>query len=69
VKKTWLFNWIGGGYNTVSAETRDEALRLARKKGAPSSTFKGLTVDESTLHVATPAEISKWDRWGASMFN
>lgn len=68
-RPTWLFNWVGGGYNTVQANTREEALQLARAKGAPSGTFNGLTVDERTLHIATDAEIAKWDRWGASMFN
>lgn len=68
-RPTWLFNWVGGGYNTVQADTREEALRLAKAKGAPSGTFNGLTVDERTLHVATDAEIARWDAWGASMFN
>jgi len=32
---TWFFNWFGGGYNTVRAYTRTEALKKAIKLGAP----------------------------------
>lgn len=63
--KTWLFNWIGGGYNTVRASTREEALRKA-KELAPRTK---LVVDEETLHVATDAEVRAWDKRYAGMFD
>lgn len=32
MKKTlWFFNWIGGGYNTVMAVTREEAIEAIGK--------------------------------------
>lgn len=69
MKKTWLFNWTNGGYNTVQAETREEALVLAKKIGEPGVVFRGLTVDESSLHIAAPGEVAKIDKYYAGMFD
>lgn len=66
-KQQWIWEWAGGGYNTVMASSKEEALKLAKEKGAPSGTFKGLTVREETLHVAKPGEVEKWARWARSM--
>lgn len=41
----WFFNWKGGGYNSVIAATRDEALRLAQARAGGTT----LKVDEATL--------------------
>lgn len=56
---TWFFNWVGGGYNSVRARTKQEALEKARKLGAPreyrpGQMTVGLVPDERTL-VRDPA--------------
>ena len=33
--KRWVFDWVGGGYNTVFAPTKAAALRKAREMGKP----------------------------------
>lgn len=44
-EKHWMFNWVGGGYNTVFAKTKAEALRKARAMGKPNvSRGGGMTV-------------------------
>jgi len=68
-ERTWLFHWVEGGYNTVRAKTREEALKLAKKKGEPAGVFKGLTVNEKTLHVATDKEVREVDKRFAGMFD
>lgn len=67
--KTWLFHWVEGGYNTVIAETRKEALEKARTLGKPGEVFKGLTVSEKGLHVARPGEVEALNRYYAGMFD
>lgn len=69
MKQTWVWNWVGGGYNTASASSRAEALKLARAKGAPSGVFKGLTVNEASLHVALPGEVDRLDKEYGSLFD
>lgn len=68
-ERTWLWKWVEGGYNTCRARSREEALKLAKEKGKPSSVFKGLTVDEKSLHVATDKEVREYDRRYAGMFD
>lgn len=45
----WFFHWVGGGYNSVLADTREEALEAAKLLGSPTARFNGLVPDESTL--------------------
>lgn len=40
---TWFFNWVGGGYNSVWARTKREALEKARKLAV------GFVPDERTM--------------------
>lgn len=67
--KTWVFNWLGGGYNTVRAETRDQAMVLARAIGAATPTFHGLQVNERTLREVTDAEMEAIDASYRGMFD
>jgi hypothetical protein len=68
-ERTWLWKWTEGGYNTCRAKTREEALAKAKEKGKPNEVFKGLTVDEKTLHVATDKEVAETDKRFAGMFD
>ncbi|MDP3766898.1 MAG: hypothetical protein Q8S13_02690 [Dehalococcoidia bacterium] len=70
----WIFEWKGGGYNTVSAATRTAALKKATALGASRKLPWGkrtvkLVVNTKTLHVAKPGEARAWDRAYAGMFN
>jgi len=51
----WIFEWEGGGFNTVIAATKDEALTLA---GKISSTLVP-NVDSLRPHKSEPG-----DKWG-----
>ena len=63
--KRWLFNWMGGGYNTVNASTRAEALQKAKTLGMGDGHRTTLVVNEGSLRQASQAEIDAEDRhWG-----
>lgn len=66
--RSWCFQWVNGGYNTVWASNRAEALALAKAKGAPSEGFSGLTVDELTL-TDNPDTQAGLDAQYAGMFD
>lgn len=51
--KLWIFNWIGGGYNSVRASNRETALKIA------NNMLPSLKVDESTLHEGTLKELNQ----------
>lgn len=55
-RKQWVFNWAGGGYNSVSAETKAEALKLAREIS------KNLVPSANTFRVVEAAEMNAIDR-------
>ena len=44
----WEFNFVGGGWNTAWARTREEAIEKAKAE------FPTLQVDEKTFHRSTP---------------
>ena len=48
----YSWNWVGGGYNQVRADSRREALRRAREIGRPSEEGSRvvLEVDERSLY-------------------
>ena len=51
--KCWNFNFIGGGWNSNYAKTKEEALKMAKKE------YKGslnCVPDSSTFRVATEAD-------------
>jgi hypothetical protein len=43
VKKEWMFNFIGGGFNTVYATTKDKAIKLAK------ITYPNTQINESSF--------------------
>lgn len=59
--KLWIWYWVGGGYNSCKAESREEALSKARAMTGV------LTVDVQTLHVGTWEELARLDRSYASL--
>ena len=57
--KLFLWNWVGGGYNSCRAENRSDAL----KKG--NAMTKILTIDVNTLREATFDDVQAEEkRWG-----
>ena len=49
-KNEYLFNFVGGGWNSVNAYTEEEAIILAKEKYKDSNT---LIVDEKTFRVTS----------------
>jgi hypothetical protein len=52
-KKEYLFNFIGGGWNSEFAKTKRSAIAQAKKR------FKGdriCIVDEKSFRLSTPAD-------------
>lgn len=49
-RREWLFNFVGGGWNSVMAYTLEEAIETAVSK------YSGMDVDASTFRVSTPAD-------------
>lgn len=45
----WVFNFVGGGFNTVKARTKKEAIAAAKKKFNTS----GVVVDTASFRYAT----------------
>lgn len=59
--KLWIWNWIGLGYNSCRADSREEAL----VKAAQIADGTNLKVDESTLRECTVDELRAEERrWG-----
>ena len=57
--KLYVWNWVGGGYNSCRAADRADAVAKAREITA------NLEVDESTLRECTVAELDAEEkRWG-----
>jgi hypothetical protein len=53
-KREYLYNFIGGGWNSEYAHTQEQAIAQAKERWlhAPD----GLDVDEKTFRVSTPAD-------------
>lgn len=61
--KLYIFNWIGGGYNSVWADSLDAAIvEIGRKFGNSN-----LQVDLKTLHVGTMQELNQLDNAYSSL--
>ena len=59
--KTYLFNWLQGGYNVVRAKTKRGAIKEIKRR------FGGCNLIplESSIRVATQVDIDAEDRrWG-----
>ncbi len=63
-KNLYKWNWVGGGYNQVRADSKREAMKRARAIGKPSPgvSRKLLKVDEKSL-VRVKNEKSFWDNY------
>jgi len=63
--RAWSFQWQGGGYNSVFAASREEALAMAKELGKPTSYrggyTKGLIVREDTL-TDNPSQLAALDK-------
>ena len=58
----WFFNWKGGGYNTIWAKSKKDAIRKVKKK------FQmGDGIDESSLRRQTSQGSMETDRMGHMM--
>lgn len=74
---TYYFEWKGGGYNTVTAKDKREAMRKARELGAPRDVewgnktirTKGLTPIAGSFRAGTPQQIREWERKWAGMYD
>jgi hypothetical protein len=49
-RREYLFNFKGGGWNSVTAYTLEEAIETA------TATYSGMDVDPATFRVSTPAD-------------
>ena len=52
-KKEYLYNFIGGGWNSEFAKTKRGAIAQAKKRWADS---KGLDIDLTSFRVSTPSD-------------
>ena len=55
-KKEYLFNFIGGGWNSEMAYYEEEAIEQALFKYGHPDTQESLRVDTTTFRVSTPAD-------------
>ena len=55
-KKEYLFNFIGGGWNSEMAYYEEEAIEQAIFKYGHPNTQESLRVDVSTFRVSTPSD-------------
>ena len=60
-KNLYSWNWVGGGYNQVRADSKREAMKRARAIGKLGS-GKVLKVDEKSL-VRVKNEKSFWNNY------
>jgi len=51
-RRDWLFNFVGGGWNSVTAYTLEEAIETATTKYSGM----GMDVDPATFRVSTPTD-------------
>lgn len=65
IKKLWIFNWVGGGYNSVVAGTKKEAQAEIAKEFSETK----LVLAPGTLHIGTQEELAALDRSYAGMFD
>jgi hypothetical protein len=55
VIKEYLFNFIGGGYNTVSAKNKREAIKIAKKKYEDNKS----KIDEKSFRISTKEDLKR----------
>lgn len=64
----WTWDWVGGGYNSCMARSREEAIRKAREIGKPTSGGMSVTLVPNlhSLRQVSSQEMSAIDRSWAS---
>ena len=67
--KTYLFNWIGGGYNTVAAMNLKEAKMRAKNWCDWSGAKCSLVADLKTVRIPKKGELEALDKYYAGMFD
>jgi len=50
--KEWLFNWKSGGWNSIYAADREQALKKAKAEWKNSN----LVIDEDSFRICTPED-------------
>jgi len=63
--KLYLFNWKGGGYNSVKAPNKRAAIKAAKAK-FPNTSLVPLP---ETFRAVTPQELVEYDKPYAMAFN
>ena len=58
-KKEYLFNFIGGGWNSEMAYYEEEAIEQALFKYGHPDTQESLRVDINTFRVSTPSDYNQ----------
>lgn len=53
-EKEYLYDFVGGGWNSEFAKTKRSAISKAKKRWKDSP---GLIVDESSFRISTPADM------------
>ena len=66
--KTYLFNWVGGGYNTVAAMNLKEAKERAKNWCDWSGAKTNLVADLKTVRIPKKGEIDALDKeWSSRL--
>lgn len=52
-RQEWIFNFQGGGWNSILAYTQEEAINEAK---AEYKVSKNYSIDEKSFRIATPKE-------------
>jgi len=61
VRKQYIFEFVGGGYNTVSAKDKREAVKIAKQKyEAPEMDGKS-KVNEKSFRISTKQDLDRMD--------
>lgn len=62
--RDYVWDWVGGGYNSARASSLAEAERLAKEMGLPSRIKGGMTrtLTPKNVRAAKPGEIAGYDR-------
>lgn len=54
--KLWIYNFIGGSWNSEVAKSKKEAIKQAKLRWKIVCTASALTIDKTTFHVASTKE-------------
>ncbi len=64
--RLYLFNWQQGGYNTVFATSKKEAILLGQAKAGPNAV---ITIDPKSVRLPKKGEVEKLDQHYSGMFD